>query len=131
MEPDERTAESISALLEAAYRDDHPDDLPALQAVLPQTAAELTDILQRNIFPKMDVVWGTYTSMLSHMDAEGEMSETGCFRCHDDEHVSPGGDYISQDCDQCHIILTDREEDLEALPDFVPDFLSRQQMGEN
>lgn len=124
--PGETTNADIAAFLVDIYTNEHPEDLDRLKAGLPETAAVLADILKRNIFPDMNITWGTYASNLQHMDIDGEMAETGCFRCHDEQHVSEDGQYISQDCDQCHILLTEREENLDALPDFVPDFLTRQ-----
>jgi hypothetical protein len=29
----------------------------------------------------------------------------GCFRCHDDKHVSKDGKKISKDCQICHTVL--------------------------
>jgi hypothetical protein len=50
----------------------------------------------RNVFPAMNVTWGTHPSHLGHTDAPG------CFRCHDDQHKTPAGRVIRQDCDLCH-----------------------------
>ncbi len=49
-----------------------------------------------NVFPAMNVKWGTYPSNIGHIDAPG------CFRCHDDEHKTAGGAVIKQDCELCH-----------------------------
>ena len=49
-----------------------------------------------NVFPRMNVKWGTYPSNLGHTDV------TGCFRCHDDLHKTKAGAAISQDCELCH-----------------------------
>jgi len=50
----------------------------------------------RNVFPKMNVTWGTYPDNIGHTDAPG------CFRCHDDQHKTRDGLVIKQDCEQCH-----------------------------
>jgi hypothetical protein len=52
----------------------------------------------RNVFPKMNVTWGTYPNHIGHMDAPG------CFRCHDDNHKTKDGRAIKQDCELCHTI---------------------------
>jgi hypothetical protein len=52
----------------------------------------------RNVFPKMNVTWGTYPNHIGHMDAPG------CFRCHDDSHKTSDGRTIKQDCELCHKI---------------------------
>jgi cytochrome c peroxidase len=33
------------------------------------------------------------------------MTDLGCFRCHDDKHVSAEGKVISKDCNSCHTIM--------------------------
>jgi len=54
------------------------------------------DVWQRNVFPAMNVTWGTYPNDLGHVDAPG------CFRCHDDTHKTRDGTVIRQDCSLCH-----------------------------
>jgi nitrate/TMAO reductase-like tetraheme cytochrome c subunit len=51
-----------------------------------------------NVFPGMNVRWGTYPNQIGHTDAPG------CFRCHDDEHKAKDGGVIRQDCEICHSI---------------------------
>jgi len=54
-----------------------------------------------NVWPAMNVSWGTYPGHLGHhyYDEFG----FGCFRCHDEEHTSEKtGETISQDCSLCH-----------------------------
>jgi hypothetical protein len=50
----------------------------------------------RNVFPKMNVTWGTHENNLGHVDFPG------CFRCHDDNHKTADGRVIRQNCDLCH-----------------------------
>ncbi|MBU0729947.1 MAG: NapC/NirT family cytochrome c [Proteobacteria bacterium] len=52
-----------------------------------------------NVWPAMNVLWGTYGKHLGHQRAE---EGYGCFRCHDEEHLNPEGNSISQDCSVCH-----------------------------
>jgi nitrate/TMAO reductase-like tetraheme cytochrome c subunit len=54
------------------------------------------DVWARNVFPSMNVKWGTYPNHIGHLDTPG------CFRCHDDEHKSKDGRVIRQDCTLCH-----------------------------
>ena len=49
-----------------------------------------------NVFPQMNITWGSYRSELGHIDSPG------CFRCHDEEKATPEGRTISQDCESCH-----------------------------
>ncbi len=124
LQPDDDTAGRIAARLEAIYAEDHPDDLAALRVALPGAAAELADILERNIFPQMDIQWGTYGSHLSHFDMDGEFAANGCFRCHDDELASESGETIRQDCDLCHALIAEREAP-PSVPDYVQDLLTQ------
>ena len=65
-----------------------------------KSAATVTTIYKNNVFPAMNVKFGTYPNHIGHRDAGA-----GCFRCHDDEHKSKDGKVIAQDCDQCHSII--------------------------
>ncbi len=121
--PGEGTADSLAAWLVAAYTERHPDDLDALRAGLDTTAAVLADILERNVFPGMNIGWGTYPTFLGHRDVDGEMADVGCFRCHDDEHESEDGRVISQDCDSCHLLLTEEEADPDSWPEFLSELV--------
>ena len=59
----------------------------------------LLDAYLGNVWPRMNITWGTYKGHLGHkFEEEGY----GCFRCHDEEHQTDYGKTISQSCDQCH-----------------------------
>jgi len=60
--------------------------------------AAVEGIYRRNVFPDMNVRFGTYGNNIGHIDSPG------CFRCHDDNHKSKDGRKIGQDCDTCHAI---------------------------
>ena len=59
----------------------------------------LVESYLNNIWPGMNIWWGTYKSHLGHKYAE---EGYGCFRCHDDKHLSKNGQAISKDCGLCH-----------------------------
>jgi hypothetical protein len=63
-----------------------------------RAVAAVQDIYQRNVFPSMNVTFGTYPDNIGHVDSPG------CFRCHDDDHKSKDGKKIGQDCETCHAI---------------------------
>jgi hypothetical protein len=65
---------------------------------LRQAVAVSQAIYRRNIFPSMKITWGTYPDRLGHTTSQG------CFRCHDDSHVTKEGRSLGQDCEQCHTI---------------------------
>lgn len=59
----------------------------------------LLEVWMGNVWPKMDVTWGTYKGHNGHRYEEDGY---GCFRCHDEEHETEFGKTISQDCAVCH-----------------------------
>jgi len=69
------------------------------EADIRKAGAYLLETYLGNVWPKMNVTWGTYQSHLGHQYADDGY---GCWRCHDEEHVSETGETISQDCSLCH-----------------------------
>jgi len=59
---------------------------------------EVRAIYHRNFFPQMKVTWQAYPNNIGHMIF------AGCFRCHDEKHVSSKG-AIHRDCTICHDFL--------------------------
>ncbi len=72
----------------------------------------LGDIWAWNVFPAMNVKWGSYPNHLGHPDMNAEV---GCFRCHDEQHKAADGKTVSQDCGLCHSLLAQDEKDPEIL----------------
>jgi nitrate/TMAO reductase-like tetraheme cytochrome c subunit len=69
------------------------------QALVNSAIAGAQDAWSSNVFPAMNVTWGTYPSNIGHVDSPG------CFRCHDDSHKTKDGkNVISQDCELCHAV---------------------------
>jgi hypothetical protein len=64
-----------------------------------EAADYLVEAYLNNIWPEMNIWWGTYKGHLGHKYAE---EGYGCFRCHDDKHLSKNGQAISKDCGLCH-----------------------------
>jgi hypothetical protein len=64
--------------------------------LLPQAVAATQNVYSSNVFPAMNVRWGTYPSQIGHTDSPG------CFRCHDELHKTSAGATITQDCETCH-----------------------------
>jgi hypothetical protein len=69
---------------------------PADARLVERAIAGAQDLWARNVFPAMNVKWGTYPNHIGHVDTPG------CFRCHDDEHKASDGSVIRQDCEICH-----------------------------
>ena len=63
--------------------------------------ASLQQIFSTTRFPEMHVDWRTHPNNVGHF------TSSGCFRCHDDQHVSKDGKRISKECILCHTVLAD------------------------
>jgi hypothetical protein len=83
-------AQQIAARLQQAFGS-HPEGARAIQAA--------QRLYSQNVFPRMNVTWGTYKNQLYHPD------QSGCFRCHDDEHkaTTDPEKVVRQDCELCHL----------------------------
>jgi hypothetical protein len=88
----------ISRALRDFYRSQDPATYMGLRQDVEKAVQATTAIYRRNVFPEMNVQFGTYPNNIGHMDFPG------CFRCHDDNHKSKDGKSIGQDCDSCHTI---------------------------
>ena len=97
-----RTA--IASALNNWYQKNYPALVKQAPAKLEKAIAGVQAAYAQNVFPEMKVQWGTYTSHIGHTE------DLGCFRCHDEEHVAESGETISMDCDTCHSILAEEEE---------------------
>ena len=86
---------AIAASMRAALE---PRLGPASPAALQQAIEVTQNIYRTNIFPAMKVGWGTYNNQIGHM------TTLGCFRCHDDNHKTPDGKVLGQECESCHTI---------------------------
>jgi len=110
--PDRPTAERrIGEDLAEYYRASYPEVLRKSRGTVEQAAAELRAIYAKNVFPNMKVGWGTYPNNIGHENF------IGCFRCHDDNHKSADGKTITQDCEACHTLLAQDEENPKILSD--------------
>ena len=86
--------------LEKYYRENYPAVLTAKSQQLAGAVAELQQIFRNTRFPEMNVDWRTHANNVGHMRT------LGCFRCHDDQHVSRDGKRLSKQCDLCHTVLS-------------------------
>lgn len=95
--------ERIASSLNDFYRVSYPDVYRGKRPLIEAAIRELQAIYLRNVFPEMNVTWGTYPNNLGHADFPG------CFRCHDGSHATADGRTISNDCDACHTLLAVEE----------------------
>lgn len=87
---------AISTELPAYYRKTYPDVYAAKKPAIDRAVSATQQIFSTTRFPEMKVDWRT------HPDNAGHFSSLGCFRCHDDQHVSRDGKRLSKDCQLCH-----------------------------
>jgi hypothetical protein len=99
----------ISQHIRGFYQENSPDILNARRDTVERAIASIQELYRRNVFPSMNVTWGTYPDNRGHTDFPG------CFRCHDDGHTTPDGKSIRQDCTLCHQVLAWDEEKPEVL----------------
>jgi len=102
-------AARIVSGLKSFYEERYPDVYREQRAQVEAAASQLRSIYERNVFPEMNVAWGTHPNNIGHEDFPG------CFRCHDDSHKSSDGRTITQDCEACHQILAQEEASPKVL----------------
>lgn len=109
---EEGDLEKIARHVEGHFTQNHPEILESKAAEIAQAVRETQAIYQRNVFPRMNVTWGTYINNIGHVSFQG------CFRCHDGAFSTRDGTKtISQDCTICHGVLAMEEESPQVLAD--------------
>ena len=81
---------------ERYYRENYADLYAQKGEAIRQAADRLVEVYTRNVFPQMNVTWGTYIDNIGHQES------AGCFRCHDGKHASADGKVIRNGCTLCH-----------------------------
>jgi heat shock protein HspQ len=89
-------SDEIAAKLREVYRKNYGQLYMEKRELVERAVTEAQRIYRRNIFPSMNVTWGSYPNNIGHMDFPG------CFRCHDETHKTKDGRAIGQDCELCH-----------------------------
>jgi hypothetical protein len=111
LEKDEALAR-IGDQLSRYYQDDYPDLWESRRASIYQAIDTTREIYAANVFSHMAVDWTSYPDNIGHLYS------AGCFRCHDNRHVSQSGETISRNCDGCHTFLlsgTDEGDDASGM----------------
>ena len=101
--------EGVARSLLAFYQENYPEVWNQQREAVELASQAVQEIYRRNIFPEMNIGWGTYINNIGHVDFPG------CFRCHDGNHASEQETTITQDCDTCHLLLALEEPDPEIL----------------
>ena len=92
--------DSIKVIVEDFYQANYPDIFKSKYADIENAITQIQKIYSNNYFPYMNADWHKFPDNIGHIFSPG------CFRCHDGKHVSSGGKVISNDCNTCHIILS-------------------------
>lgn len=92
---------SIDKSLNDFYRTNYADVYTQKQASIKSSVTEVQRIFSTYFFPEMKTDWQTHPNNIGHLYF------SGCFRCHDGEHVSNTGKVISNNCNICHTVLYD------------------------
>jgi hypothetical protein len=85
------------------YQSQYPAVWNTQRAQVQSSANTLVKIYLTNVFPSMNVRWGTHPNNIGHTDS------AGCFRCHDGNHTSKAGVTITNDCSVCHNLVISNE----------------------
>ena len=104
-----QASSEIMQELQRWYGENYPEVIAQKPQLLVEAIQGVQEAYIENVYPDMNIKWGTYTDHRGHTD------DFGCFRCHDEEHDSTLGGSVSQDCDTCHTILAEDEENPEIL----------------
>jgi nitrate/TMAO reductase-like tetraheme cytochrome c subunit len=90
---------TIESTIHAFYKEEMPELYDARIEDIDKAIEGIIEGFSENIFPEMGVSWDAYTDHIGHK------TYNGCFRCHDDNHVSESGNAIRKDCNICHTII--------------------------
>ena len=98
------TPQALSAIdksLNEYYQTNYKDVYSEKQAAIKGAVTEVQRIFQTYFFPEMKTDWQTHPNNIGHLYF------SGCFRCHDGEHVSNTGKVITNNCNVCHTVIYD------------------------
>jgi NapC/NirT cytochrome c family, N-terminal region len=95
---DEAT-EAIASGMRDFYRSQSAGQYQTFERSVNAAITITQNVYRRNVFPQMNVTWGTYANNIGHTDFPG------CFRCHDENHSTKDAKTIPQDCELCHQML--------------------------
>ena len=110
----EAAREAISLELTKYYADNYAELAAERAEDIAAAATVLGDIYSVNVFPQMQVWWNTYPVHIGHQNSEG------CYRCHGKRLRTAEREQISRDCDVCHTVLAEREENPAILTELRP-----------
>jgi hypothetical protein len=96
---EEAKAQMTDRLIDLQTNRQGLDYVKRYDADIRKAGAYLVETYLGNVWPDMNIKWGTYGSHIGHQRAD---EGWGCWRCHDDAHADAQGKTIPQNCDLCH-----------------------------
>ena len=100
---------SIRDELKKFYAENYPDVAEESSDAIDAAAGALADAYALNVFPEMQVWWDTYPDHIGHEQSDG------CTRCHKRAMRTAEREQIDDDCETCHIILAEEEENANIM----------------
>ena len=97
----DEAVKSIGSNLDGFYRTNYGSLYTEKRASIDAAVKEVQRIYQINFFPEMKTDWQAHPNNIGHLHS------SGCFRCHDGDHMSDTGKVIRNDCNICHTVLYD------------------------
>jgi hypothetical protein len=105
----------ISEELQKFYAENYPEVATSQADAIAAAAQALGDIYAVNVFPNMNVWWDTYPNHIGHKQSPG------CGRCHSRGMRTEEREQVSSDCDTCHIVLAEEEENPDIIAILNPE----------
>jgi len=105
----------ISEELVKFYAENYPEVAAESADAIDAAATALGDIYSVNVFPNMNVWWDTYPNHIGHEQSPG------CERCHAKKMRTAERVEISSECDNCHVLLAEEEENPHILTVLKPE----------
>lgn len=105
-----KTTEEAKAAIAKGINEYYAKNYPAVAQQkadqIQKAVTEVQNVYSQNFFPRMNVAWNTYPNNIGHFNFPG------CFRCHDDKHKSADGKVIRKDCNLCHKVMREIQENI-------------------
>ncbi|RZV37988.1 MAG: cytochrome C [Chromatiales bacterium] len=114
-ESHEVARDAINGEFAAFYAANYPDIANERAEDIAAAATVLGDIYSVNVFPGMNVWWDTYPNHIGHEQSDG------CFRCHRRSMRTADREQVSTDCENCHVLLAEEEENPDIMSVLRPE----------
>lgn len=97
--------DSIETIISSFYRSSYREIYASKRSEIDAAVTEVQKIYSRNYFPYMNANWKSFPDNISHVYT------AGCFRCHAGNMESDDGKVISHDCNSCHMIISQTDNE--------------------